>query len=505
MIFPTPSEFFEKARLGNLIPVCREILADHDTPVTAYERLRTHLRERNDASYTFLLESVEGGESAARYSFIGGGTRTIFRGSGRRVEVETRHPDGRSSVEVFDDVEPLSVVEQHMQRYQPVLDRKLPAFIGGAIGYLGYDAVAQFDKVPLCAEPGLDCPDMMYILADSLIVFDRAHNTIQLIANAFVEDDPEAAYTSALARIADLEAALATPLPRRFLDAHTSVEDLPLHSNFSEPDFHAAVERAQEYIRAGDIIQVVLSQRFEVDGADDPLDVYRALRAINPSPYMFCLEYDDFCAAGSSPEIHVRVEEGTVAIRPIAGTRKRKPTPEADEAMAAELLADDKERAEHLMLVDLARNDIGRVCKPGTVEVSDFMIIERYSHVMHIVSNVVGELAADQSAYDLMRATFPAGTLSGAPKIRAMEIIAELEKNRRAAYGGAIGWFGFEGNCDSCITIRTVMLDGGKSYVQAGAGIVADSVPELEFLETQNKARGMLRALAVARSFQQES
>jgi len=505
MIFPSLSEFQSKATQGNLIPVFREILADNDTPVSAYERLRTVLRREkacDDCTHTFLLESVEGGETAARYSFLGGGAHVIYKGRGRQVDVTLA--DG--TTERHEDVEPLSIVQTYMARYRPVPEPGLPSFTGGAVGMLGYDAVAQFDKVPLCKTEGLDWPDLFYILADDLIIFDRARHTIKLVANAFIPDGADAAtidaaYADACERIGRLERALETEMPRRLQDVHANVEPLPLRSNFSKPDFINAVETCKEYIRSGDIIQVVLSQRFEVDGADDPLDVYRALRSINPSPYMFCLEFGECVAVGSSPEIHVRSEKGKVTIRPIAGTRKRKANPEEDKAMEVELLADPKERAEHVMLVDLARNDIGRVCKWGSVEVDDFMSVERYSHVMHIVSNVVGELAEDKNAYDLMRATFPAGTLTGAPKIRAMEIIADLEKNKRVPYGGAIGYFGFDGDGDCCITIRTVFIDGDKSYVQAGAGIVADSVPELEFEETENKARGMLQALAIARNY----
>jgi anthranilate synthase component 1 len=325
---------------------------------------------------------------------------------------------------------------------------------------------------------------------------------MKLVANAFVQDDPKAAYEDAVQRLDNLASMLQTALPRRMLDAQVPEQDLPFTSNTRREDFEAAVERSREYIRAGDIIQVVLSQRFEVDGQDDPLQVYRALRAVNPSPYMFCLELGDIALAGSSPEVHVRQEEGQVDIRPIAGTRKRGANEEEDQALEADLLADPKERAEHVMLVDLARNDIGRVCSWGSVEVSEFMIIERYSHVMHIVSNVRGQLSPEHTSYDLMRATFPAGTLSGAPKIRAMEIIAELEPDRRGPYGGAVGYFGFDGNLDCCITIRTCFFAGNKTYVQAGAGLVADSVPAAEFEETVNKAKGMMKALSLARGHQ---
>ncbi len=498
MALPDKQQFLEKATQGNLVPVYREIMADQDTPVSAYERLRTGLKAEAESTHTFLLESVEGGENMARYSFLGGNPQVIIQATGRTVTI--REPAGEDRV--FEDVEPLSVVKEFMSRYQAVPDENLPRFFGGVIGYIGYDAVAQFDKVPLCEKPGFGWPDILLILTDTLVIFDHVKHTTKLVANAFIEGDAEAAYADALNRIAQLAERLNADVPRRTLDVHVDIPELPLRSNMEHDVFTGAVEKAKEYIRAGDIIQVVLSQRFEVDGAEDPLNVYRALRAINPSPYMFCLEFGDFRIAGSSPEVNVRGEDGRVKIRPIAGTRPRGADEAGDRALEEDLLADPKERAEHVMLVDLARNDIGRVCKWGTVVPTDFMIIERYSHVMHIVSNVTGELADDKDTYDLLRATFPAGTLSGAPKIRAMEIIAELETARRGAYGGAIGYFGFDGNHDSCIVIRTVVMDGDKSYVQAGAGIVADSDPEMEYQETRNKARGMLKAIALARNFE---
>jgi len=499
MITPSFSEFNDRAAHGNLIPVVREVLADQDTPVSAYEKLRTALRAEDPDACTFLLESVEGGENIGRYSMLGGMPRGILTAKGRTAEY---HVDGQ--VIPYEDVDPLAVLQDLMSAYKPVPDNTLPRFTGGAVGFLGYDAVAQFDKVPLSDTPGLDFPDMVFLIADTVILFDQVRHTMKLVANAFVEDDPHAAYQDALQRLDRLAALLQTSLPRRILDAHLPEADLPFTSNTERTSFEAAVETSREYIRAGDIIQVVLSQRFEVEGRDDPLQVYRALRSVNPSPYMFCLELGEVALAGSSPEVHVRHEDGQVDIRPIAGTRKRGATESEDLALEEDLLADPKERAEHVMLVDLARNDIGRVCDWGSVEVSEFMVIERYSHVMHIVSNVRGTLREDQSSYDLMRATFPAGTLSGAPKIRAMEIIAELEPDRRGPYGGAVGYFGFDGNLDCCITIRTCFFAGDRTFVQAGAGLVADSVPASEFEETVNKAKGMMRALALARGHSQE-
>ena len=494
MITPTYSHFETLASQGNLIPVVREVLADQDTPVSAYEKLRTALRSEDPDACTFLLESVEGGENIGRYSMLGGMPRGILKATGRTAEYTEN-----GTTQTFDDVDPLSVLQDLMSTYHPVPDDTLPRFTGGAVGFLGYDAVAQFDKVPLSDTPGLETPDMVFLIADTVILFDQVRHTMKLVANAFIEGDPKEAYDDAVARLDKLADMLQTPLPRRMLDATLPDTDLPFTSNTRQEDFEQAVDTSKEYIRAGDIIQVVLSQRFEVEGQDDPLQVYRALRSVNPSPYMFCLELGDLALSGSSPEVHVRQEDGRVDIRPIAGTRKRGATEAEDVALAEDLLADPKERAEHVMLVDLARNDIGRVCVPGSVQVSEFMIIERYSHVMHIVSNVTGDISDEKNSYDLMRATFPAGTLSGAPKIRAMEIIAELEPDRRGPYGGAVGYFGFDGNLDCCITIRTCFFAGGKTYVQAGAGLVADSVPLHEYEETVNKAKGMMRALALAR------
>ena len=494
---PDRAAFLDRAARGNLVPVWREMVLDQETPVSIYERFRKALRRGGDSPHTFLLESVEGGEHVARYSFIGGTPRLVFRARGRRVEIAPA--DG--PVRVLENVDPLSELRRWMRRYRPVPDPALPRFFGGAVGYIGYDAVAQFERVPLCVAPESDWPDMIIDITDTLLVLDHVRHTVKVVANAFIEDDPQSAYRSAIDRIDAACARLATPAPRTFIDAREPTPDLAPESNVTPDQFIAAVRRAQEHIRAGDIIQVVLSQRFSAAATGDALDVYRGLRLVNPSPYMFCLDFGDRQLVGSSPEIHVRCEDGRVETRPIAGTRPRSEDPAEDARLAEELLADPKERAEHIMLVDLARNDCGRVCVPGSVRVPELMVIERYSHVMHIVSGVTGRLAPDRDAYDLMRATFPAGTVSGAPKVRAMEIIADLEPTRRGPYAGAVAYFGFSGNLDSCITIRTVALAGGRAEVQAGAGIVADSDPVREFEETRNKARGMFRALALARRF----
>ncbi|MBN1269323.1 MAG: anthranilate synthase component I [Kiritimatiellae bacterium] len=498
MYTPDKKTFLEKAKHGNLVPVWRELLADQDTPVSAYERMRTALRGAGPMPHTFLLESVEGGEHIARFSFIGGMPRAVLEARGRRVEITTA--DGRR--EVREDVDPLAALKDCLAKYKPVPDPALPRFFGGAVGYIGYDVIPQFEpRVPLSRGEGLDWPDMLFGITDTIIVFDRVRHTLKVVANALIEGDPARAYDDAVGRIDAVCGQLATPVPHCLMDAHEEPAELPLVSNMTKAEFTAAVEHCQEYIRAGDIIQAVLSQRFEVHESGDPLDVYRALRSVNPSPYMYCLEFGGRSVVGSSPEVHVRCDEGVVEVRPIAGTRPRSADPAEDERLAEELLADPKERAEHIMLVDLARNDIGRVCRYGTVHVPELMVIERYSHVMHIVSDVVGRLAPEHDIYDVLRATFPAGTVSGAPKIRAMEIIAELEKTRRGPYAGAVGYFSFTGNLDSCITIRTVLMNGKTSYVQAGAGIVADSDPAREYEETRNKARGMLKALALSRRY----
>ena len=495
---PDRATFLEKAALGNVVPVWRELIADQETPVSAYERIRRALREQDHASHTFLLESVEGGENVGRYSFIGGTPRAILRAWGRRTEV--RHADGTRTA--WEDTDPLEALKRYMARFRPVRDPALPRFTGGAVGFLGYDCIAQFEpRVPVRTDAALRAPDMVFMVTDALVIFDRVRHTIRIVANAFIEDDPGRAYDGALRTIAALTEALEAPMPRHLTDIHEPQPPVEPQSNMTPGEYAEAVEKAREYIRAGDIIQTVLSQRFQVDFTGDSIDVYRALRLVNPSPYMFLLDLGESAMVGSSPEIHVRGEERHVEVRPIAGTRPRAADPVEDLRLERELLADPKERAEHIMLVDLARNDLGRVCAPGSVRVPELMVVERYSHVMHIVSDVVGELAPGRDGFDLMRATFPAGTVSGAPKIRAMEINAELERSRRGPYAGAVGYFSFDGNVDSCITIRTIILDEGRAYVQAGAGIVADSDPGREYEETRNKARAMMKALSLSRVF----
>lgn len=497
-VVPDRATFLEKAKQGNLVPVWKEVLADQETPVSAYKRVRKFLRDRDHASHTYLLESVEGGENIGRYSFIGGTPRTILRAYGRRVEITSG-----GETEIIEDIDPLDALKQHMQQFAPVVDDpSLPRFIGGAVGFLGYDVVSQFEpRVPVIGNDEIGNPDMVFMVTDGLIAFDRVSHNLKIVANAHIDGDAEAAYDKALEQIDELCEALQTPVGRVLIDTHDEVEPLEPKSNTTKEEFLEMVDKTQEYIRSGDVIQTVISQRFEVDNEADSLDVYRALRAINPSPYMFCLDLGDSAIVGTSPEILVRSEDKKVEVRPIAGTRPRGETPAEDLAFEKDLLADPKEIAEHIMLVDLGRNDIGRVCEFNSVEVPDLMIIERYSHVMHIVSDVTGDLREDHDEYDLVRASFPAGTVSGAPKIRAMEIIAELEKSKRGPYAGAVGYFNYNGNFDAAITIRTVILDKDKAYVQAGAGIVADSVAINEYEETRNKARGMMKALALAKHY----
>ncbi|MCC7299706.1 MAG: anthranilate synthase component I [Verrucomicrobia bacterium] len=494
---PNRETFLKKATQGNLIPVWKEILADQETPVSAYERVRQFLREKDHASHTWMLESVEGGEHIGRYSFIGGNPRAIIRAHGTATEIT----EGGTTVRVA-DTDPLNALKAYMSRYRPVRDPALPRFIGGAVGFLGYDMISVFEpRVPVIREDAIGNPDMVMMITNAIIIFDRVKHTMKVVANAYVDGNPDDAYDEALAEIDELCEALQQPVGRVLIDAHLDVKSVVPDSNTTPDEFRAMVSKAQEYIRSGDIIQTVLSQRFETGNTADSLDVYRALRSINPSPYMFCLDLAESALVGSSPEVHVRCEDRRVEVRPIAGTRPRGKTEAEDLALEKDLLADPKELAEHVMLVDLGRNDIGRVCEFSSVKVPEQMVIERYSHVMHIVSDVTGTLAPEYDAYDVLRATFPAGTVSGAPKIRAMEIIAELEKTKRGPYAGAVGYFSFDGNLDSCITIRTIVLDKNKAYVQAGAGIVADSVPEMEYQETRNKAGAMMKALALAKHY----
>ena len=483
--FPTFEAFKEKAKTSNIVPVFREILADTDTPVSAFLKIDT-------GADAFLLESVEGGEKWGRYSFLGVRPRMTVRSKGDRVETIT--PEGVRTVEG----DPIEALKGLMERFTAAAVEGLPRFYGGAIGYMGYDMIRHIERLPDTTRADLDLYDMNFVFTDTLLVFDNVEHKIKVVANALIEDgaDPEAVYNGSIEKIDELVDRLRTgTIPPGQSPGLRAPE---VASNFKRDDFLRAVEETKRYITEGDIIQAVISQRFSTPLVVPPFDIYRALRVVNPSPYMFFLRLGDLTLVGSSPEILVRVEDDEVTLKPIAGTRRRGRDDEEDRELEEDLLADPKERAEHIMLVDLGRNDVGRVSEPGTVKVSDLMTVERYSHVMHIVSNVTGNLKRGKDSFDALRACFPAGTLTGAPKIRAMEIIEEFEPCKRGVYGGSAGYIGYCGNLDMCIAIRTLVIKDDVVYVQAGAGIVADSVPEKEFEETENKAKGMLKAVSIA-------
>lgn len=475
-----------------MIPVYRELLADLDTPVSAYMKL-------DCGGDSFLLESVEHGQKFGRYSFVGSNPHIVFEMRNRRV----RLMEGESQREYETERDPLEELQAIMARYRPVSHGNLPIFYGGAVGYLSYEAARYFEpKVGSAKNNDLELPDAYFVVSDTLLIFDHLEQRIKILVNAYVEGDADSAYRQAMEKINSITAMLKRPVPHKAFNPATPPDESHTATmNMTQEDYIRMTERMQEYIYAGDIFQVVPSQRFSVPFEQDPIDLYRTLRFVNPSPYMFCLKLGGRALVGSSPETHVRCENGRVEIRPIAGTRPRRLNLQEDLDMEHELLADPKERAEHVMLVDLARNDVGRVCEYHSVKVTDFMSVERYSHVMHIVSHVEGMLREGYSAYDVMRATFPAGTVSGSPKIRAMQIIAELEPTCRGVYAGAVGYFGFSGNLDSCIAIRTIFIHNGKAYLQAGGGLVADSTPMGEYNESVSKAKAGLKAIALARTF----
>lgn len=486
MFFPALNIFSTLSRQGNLIPVYREIMADMDTPVSAFKKL-------DDGQFSYLLESIEGGEKWGRYSFLGSTPSIIIRSKGSLVETIS---DGVITKQTTAD--PLNCVKQLLAQFTPVEVDGLPRFFGGAVGYLGYDMVRHFESLTTKKPTLLNAYDSYFLITDTIVIFDTMRQKIKVVSNAHITEGilPEEAYTRATEKINAIITKLHTPLPSK--DQLPKNKPVQFLSNISRTSFEASVEKAKEYVRSGDIIQVVLSQRFSGELTADPLDIYRVLRTLNPSPYMFFLRLDDTVIAGASPEVMVRKEAERVELRPIAGTRPRGATSAEDARLAEELLADPKECAEHVMLVDLGRNDLGRVCTIGSVKVTELMVIERYSHVMHIVSNVQGQLSADKDAFDLVRATFPAGTLSGAPKVRAMQIIDELEPVCREIYGGAVGYFSFSGNMDLAIAIRTLVIKEGKIHLQAGAGIVADSDPATEWQETVNKGMAVMRAVEIA-------
>ncbi len=497
MYFPSKQEFIRLAETANIIPVYREILSDTLTPVSIFQKI--------GAGHSYLLESVEGQEKIARYSFIGIGPSIILKSKANSIEVKKA-----GGVKRYFAEEPLDEVQKIMAGFNAAKVEGLPRFSGGLVGYIGYDMVRFFEKLPDKNPDELNIHDSIFMMADSLVIFDHSTHKVKILVNAYLADsgqriaDSERIYEKTIKKIEEIIEKLNSPEKNKKIsldfarDKKIKNKKYKIKSNFTKREFEAMVKKAKGYIKAGDIIQVVLSQRFHAKLNCKAFDVYRALRSLNPSPYMYYLNFDDLIIAGSSPELLVRCEDGVVETRPIAGTRPRGRNEFEDKRFEKELLSDPKEKAEHVMLVDLGRNDIGRVCKPGSVEVTDFMFIERYSHVMHIVSNCKGALDKGKNAFDVLRACFPAGTVSGAPKVRAMEIIDELENTKRGYYAGAVGYFGFSGNMDTCITIRTMLVKGKDAFVQAGSGIVADSVPEREYQETVNKAKAMVRAIEIA-------
>ncbi len=487
MLYPDIESFRQYATEGNLIPVYREILADLHTPVSAFIRL--------GEAPAFLLESVEGGEKWARYSFIGLRPSKVIKGRGRTLEIQTAE-----GVEGIETDNPFEYLKAMMAKYKAIHLPGLPRFCGGLVGYIGYDTVRFVEDIPDTNPDLLGMPDIFLMLTDTMLIFDNLRQKIAVLSAVHTDGtDVDAAYNDAVDKIDGVISMLMEPAELPIGSGPTEATPPEFVSTFGPAEaFESAVVKAKEYIKAGDIFQIVLSQRFERPTTAHPINVYRALRTINPSPYMYYLHTGEGDVIGSSPEILVRLEDGKVILRPIAGTRRRGATEAEDSALAAEMEADPKECAEHIMLVDLGRNDVGRVSSMGSVKVTDMMRVERYSHVMHMVSDVEGDLREGLDAFDVLQACFPAGTVSGAPKVRAMQIIEELETVRRGPYAGAVGYFSYSGNMDMCITIRTLLYKDGKISVQAGAGLVADSVPSLEYKETVNKATGMMRAVDMA-------
>ncbi|WP_136479560.1 anthranilate synthase component I [Acetivibrio thermocellus] len=490
MFYPTLDEVKIMAKDYNIIPVTMEVYADMETPISLFKRFE-------ESSCCFLLESVEGGEKWARYSIIGKNPFLVVESYKNKTIIRERNGSQREV-----EGNPVEIIKGIMGKFKGANLPNLPRFNGGAVGYFGYDLIRHYENLPNVPEDDMGLPECHFMFTDEVLVYDHLKQKIHIIVNLHANGNIERAYISAVDRIKTIHREI---LDTRWKTADNSVlsynkkkNELAVTSNISKEDFCRNVLKAKQYIRDGDIFQVVLSQRLCVETNENPFNIYRALRVINPSPYMYYLKFGGYRIIGSSPEMLVRVENGIVETCPIAGTRKRGRTKEEDEALEKELLSDEKEIAEHVMLVDLGRNDIGRVSKFGTVAVKNLMHIERYSHVMHVVTNVQGEIREDKTPFDALMSILPAGTLSGAPKVRAMEIIDELETVKRGPYGGAIGYLSFNGNLDSCITIRTIILKDGKAYVQAGAGIVADSVPEREYEECYNKAMALLKAIEEA-------
>jgi len=491
--YPGFEEFLKLTEKGNTIPVYRELLADALSPVTTFQRLAMPAGY-GPAKNAFLLESVVGGDRIARFSFVGTDPDVTFTARGDRLIIHS--PGGDRELATHD---PLGELDKVLAGFKHVHTPDLPRFTGGLVGYASYDTVRYYENLPRAPKDDRGLADIVFGLYRSMVVFDHVSKTVKVVCNAHVTGDPGDAYNEATASIERLIGRLRDGGVQAVKDIDLmGLPQKAFQSNMSRERYMQIVQRCKEYIAAGDVFQVVQSQRLCVETAATPFEIYRALRVVNPSPFMFLLNTPETTLIGSSPEILCRVEDGVVTNRPLAGTRKRGATEEEDKALEKELLADEKERAEHIMLVDLARNDVGRVAEPNTIKLSDVMNVERYSHVMHIVSDVKGKLAAGKTAFDALRATLPVGTVSGAPKIRAMEIIDELEPTRRGPYAGAVGYVDFSGNMDTCIALRTMVMCGRKVYLQAGAGIVADSVPENEYEETLSKAKALLKAIEVA-------
>ncbi|MBN1317682.1 MAG: anthranilate synthase component I [Anaerolineales bacterium] len=489
MHHPTLEKVKELSKQGNLVSIWKELPADLETPISVYLKLRGDYP-------SFLLESVEKGEIMGRYSFLGIDPSAILTAR-----------DGQATLQAGNDIktlnsaggDPMDAARSIMSQYKPVRVDGLPRFCGGLVGYLAYDAVRFFERSLMPDNPGLDMPDAVFMLADTLVAFDHVKHRVLVMSNVKIDEDVESSYRTAANKIDEIISRLTRPLPENEPSQQVDSVREDWSSNVEQADFEAGVRRAKEYIAAGDAFQIVLSQRLSRKTSASPFAIYRALRMVNPSPYMFFIELpDDLHLIGSSPELLVRLDGYQAQVRPIAGTRPRGDSPEKDEELARELLADPKELAEHVMLVDLGRNDLGRVCRYGSVHTPERMVVERYSHVMHIVSSVKGELRKEYDSFDLLQAAFPAGTVSGAPKVRAMEIIAELENERRGVYAGGVGYFSYSGDMDTCIAIRTLVMQGDRVHVQAGAGIVADSDPNKEYHETLNKARALAEAVRIA-------
>ena len=489
MYYPGKEEFVRLSKKGNLIPVYCDILTDFETPLSAFAKI-------DKSDYSFLLESVEGGERLARYSILGSDPSLIFSSKAKLITLT----EGKRSRVFTAKKDPIDELKKILKRYKFVNVKGLPRFCGGLVGYLGYDMVRFVEKLPEKNPDDLKLPDSMFMLTDTLLIFDHVDHKIKVVSNVHVTGSAGVCYDKATRKIDDIINRLKGPLPKSSETRVGKKRSRPslLRSNFTKKEYEDIVRKTKEYIRKGDIIQAVPSQRLNVPISCHPFQIYRALRSINPSPYMYYLKLGGFFLVGSSPEIMVRCENGLVEVRPIAGTRKRGASDKEDAELIKDLLSDPKERAEHIMLVDLGRNDIGRVCDYKTVKVSELMTVEKYSHVMHIVSDVSGRLRKGKDIFDVVRATFPAGTVTGAPKVRAMEIIEELESVRRGPYAGSVGYLSFSGNLDTCITIRTVIIKGKMAYIQAGGGVVADSKPEKEYQETLNKAKALLKAIEMA-------